>query len=92
MKGHQAKGVLVAGSEVGFARTLHAAGWRDMAIIKVHANFRRDVMARPWGGGPRFNPWAKFIDARLAELKAQGYSIPVDGFLWHQGIDDATLG
>ncbi len=93
MRGHQAKNQLVHGPEVGFARTLHAAGWRDVAIIKVHANFGRDVQTWPWGeGGALFNAWTTFIDARLAELKAQGYSIRVCGFLWHQGIDDAIHG
>ena len=93
MRGHQAKGVLVHGPEVGFARTIHAAGWRDVAIIKVHANFTRDAMTWPWGeGGALFNAWTKFVDARFAELKAEGYSVRVCGFLWHQGIDDAIQG
>src|SRR5688572_12024292 len=51
IQGHQAKNKLVHGPEVGFARALHAAGWRDVAIIKVHANFRRDVQSWPWGEG-----------------------------------------
>ena len=93
IRGHQAKNRLVHGPEVGFARALHAAGWRNVAIVKVHANFSRDVQTWPWGeGGALFNAWTKFIDARLAEIKAQGYSIQVCGFLWHQGIDDAIHG
>ena len=93
IRGHQSKGVLVHGPEVGFARTLQAAGWRDVVIIKVHANFTRDVTSWPWAeGGALFEAWAKFVDARLAELQAQGYAIRVRGFLWHQGIDDAVHG
>ena len=34
----------------------------------------------------------KFVDARVAELTAQGYTVRVNGFLWHQGIDDAIHG
>ena len=29
------------------------------------------------------------IDDRLGELRKQGHSIRVRGFIWHQGIDDA---
>ena len=90
IRGHESKQKLVHGPEVGFARALHAAGWRDLAIIKVHANFRRDVQVWPWAnGGNLFAAWTTFVDARLAELKAQGHSYRVCGFLWHQGIDDA---
>lgn len=93
MRGHQAKNQLVHGPEVGFARALHAAGWREVAIIKVHANFGREVPTWPWAeGGALFDAWTKFIDARLADLKAQGYAVRVCGFLWHQGIDDAIHG
>jgi hypothetical protein len=93
IKGHQAKNKLVHGPEVGFARALYAAGWRDVAIIKVHANFGRDVQSWPWGeGGALFEAWTKFVDARLAEITAQGHSTRVCGFVWHQGIDDAIHG
>ncbi len=93
IRGHQAKNKLVHGPEVGFARSLYAAGWRDVAIIKVHANFGRDVTSWPWGEGARlFDTWTKFVDARLAELRDQGHSTRVCGFVWHQGIDDAIHG
>jgi Carbohydrate esterase, sialic acid-specific acetylesterase len=93
IKGHQAKNKLVHGPEVGFARALFAAGWRDVAIIKVHANFRRDAQSWPWReGGEFFEAWAKFVDARLAEITAQGHAPRVCGFVWHQGIDDAIHG
>jgi hypothetical protein len=93
IRGHQAKDKLVHGPEVGFARALYATGWRDVAIMKVHANFGRDVQSWPWGeGGALFDAWTKFVDARLAELRAQGYSTRVCGFVWHQGIDDAIHG
>jgi len=93
IRGHQAKNKLVHGPEVGFARALYAAGWRDVAIIKVHANFGRDVQSWPWGErGALFEAWTKFVDARLAELTAQGDSTRVCGFVWHQGIDDAIHG
>lgn len=93
IQGHQSKGKLVHGPEVGFARALYAAGWRDVAIIKVHANFKRDAQQWPWGeGGELFAAWTKFVDARLAELAAKGKTIRVSGFVWHQGIDDAIHG
>jgi D-aminopeptidase len=93
IKGHEAKGKLVHGPEVGFARALYAAGWRDLAIIKVHANFRRDAPSWPWAEGePLFDAWTKFVDARLTELAAEGRAARVCGFIWHQGIDDALHG
>ncbi|MDA1055951.1 MAG: hypothetical protein O3C40_36675 [Planctomycetota bacterium] len=93
IQGHQSKNKLVHGPEVGFVRTLYAAGWNDVAIIKVHANFGRDVQSWPWGeGGALFDAWTKFVDARLAELSGAGHSTRVCGFLWHQGIDDAIHG
>lgn len=91
--GHQIKNRLVHGPEAGFARELDAAGWKNLALIKVHANFRRDVETWPWApDGTLFNAWTTFVDARLAELERQGYAIKVRGFLWHQGIDDAIHG
>ncbi|WP_010586701.1 iduronate-2-sulfatase [Schlesneria paludicola] len=93
IRGHQAKGKLVHGPEVGFARTLYAAGWRDMALIKVHANFGRDAQSWPWGKGEALHEaWTRFVDTRLEELKAGGHRVNVCGFLWHQGIDDAIHG
>jgi len=93
IQGHEAKGKLVHGPEVGLARALYAAGWRDVAIIKVHANFGRDAKSWPWGeGGELFAAWMKFADARLAEIAAQGQATRVCGFVWHQGIDDALHG
>ena len=47
LQGHQIKGRLVHGPEVGLARTLHEAGWRNVAMIKVFANFGRNVEAWP---------------------------------------------
>ena len=95
IRGHRAAPArpLIHGPEVGFARTLYAAGWRDVAIIKVYANFRRDVETWPWGqNASLFNAWTKFVDARLAELTADGSKARVRGFVWHQGIDDAIHG
>jgi hypothetical protein len=34
----------------------------------------------------------KFVNERLAELKADGFEYRVRGFVWHQGIDDAIHG
>lgn len=93
MRGHQVKDRLVHGPEVGFARTLDAAGWKDIAIIKVFANYGRQATEWPWGeGGYLFDSWTRFVDARLAELKARGFLPQVEGFVWHQGIDDAIHG
>jgi hypothetical protein len=93
IKGHEAKGKLVHGPEVGFARALHSAGWRDVAIIKVFANFRRDATSWPWAEqGELFATWTKFVDARLAEIESEGRTTRIRGFVWHQGIDDAIHG
>jgi len=93
VRGHESQGKLVHGPEVGFARTLNAAGWRNVAIIKVHANFSRDVKDWPWSErGSLFEAWTSFADARIAELVAKGHTVRVQGFLWHQGIDDAIHG
>lgn len=93
LRAQRSKEQLVHGPEVGFARALYAAGWRDVAIIKVYANFSRSAPTWPWGeGGSLFNPWMQFIDSRLAELRAQGYPIRIAGFIWQQGIDDAIHG
>jgi D-aminopeptidase len=93
IEGHEAKGKLVHGPEVGLARALHLAGWRNVAIIKVYANFSRDVRGWPWGeGGDLFTAWTKFVDARLAEIAAEGRKAIICGFVWHQGIDDAIHG
>lgn len=95
IRGHRlsARGKLVHGPEVGFARRLHEAGWRNVAIIKVYANFARGVGRWPWRlDEPLGRAWTKFVDDRLAELTAQGHRYRVRGFVWHQGIDDAIHG
>lgn len=93
IRGHQIKNKLVHGPEVGFARALYQAGWRDVAIIKVFANFGRDVQTWPWSeNGSLHDAWMKFVDARIKELTANGDTVQVRGFIWHQGIDDAIHG
>jgi Carbohydrate esterase, sialic acid-specific acetylesterase len=88
--GYTIKDRIVHGPEVGFARTLYAAGWRDIAIIKVFGNFKQDTTAWPWAEGqPYYRIWTQFVDDRIDELKKNGKSIEVSGFVWHQGIDDA---
>lgn len=93
LRGHRLKDKLVHGPEVGLARTLYDAGWRELAIIKVFANFRRDVVEWPWGEGqPLGRAWHAFVDERLSELRQSGRRFAVRGFVWHQGIDDAIQG
>lgn len=95
ISGHRVSptGKLVHGPEVGFARRLYEVGWRNVAIIKVYGNFARDVDRWPWGPcGAFYESWTKFTDARLSELKAQGFRYRVRAFVWHQGIDDAIHG
>jgi glycerophosphoryl diester phosphodiesterase len=92
IQGHSSKEKLVHGPEVGLARVLHESGWRNVAIIKVFANFGRDAQVWPWGegeGGYLFKAWTRFVDERLGELRKQGHSVHVRGFVWNQGIDDA---
>ncbi len=66
------------------------AMWRSlksMPISSVTCNMW------PWGeGGELFAAWTRFVDDRLAELAAEGKTIRVNGFVWHQGIDDAIHG
>ncbi|MBP85884.1 MAG: hypothetical protein CMJ64_04070 [Planctomycetaceae bacterium] len=93
LQGHRVKGKLVHGPEVGLARALHEAGWRNVAMIKVFANFGETVEVWPWGkGGYLFKAWTTFIEDRLDELRKQGHTVRVRGFVWHQGIDDAIHG
>jgi hypothetical protein len=83
----------VHGPEVGLVRGLFEKGWRDLAVIKVYGNFKRDAEAWPWGeGGEYYKRWTTFVDDRLAELKQRGYEYRIVGFVWHQGIDDAIHG
>lgn|GEM_PF-235222 len=93
IRGHTVKDRLVHGPEVGFARALHAAGRRDVAIIKVYANFGRDATRWPWSEGePLYEAWRRFASSRIEELQAGGDRVRVVGFVWHQGIDDAIQG
>ncbi|MEN9636510.1 MAG: hypothetical protein RL077_4914 [Verrucomicrobiota bacterium] len=97
LRGHRSTGdQLVHGPEIGFARRLHESGVGPIAIVKVWANFPREVSAWPWReGGELFTPWMEFVEERLAELRTRGFEPRVRGFIWHQGIDDAihaTLG
>ena len=95
IRGHRGSpsGNLLHGPEVGFARELYRAGWRNVAIIKVFANSSPDADRWPWGrDGALYARWTKFADARLADLRTQGYRYRVYGFVWHQGIDDAIHG
>ena len=81
---------LIHGPEVGFARRLHEAGVRDIAIIKVAGNIPLKEPQWLWSPGERFfQDWTRFVDERLAELERQGHGYTVAGFVWHQGIDDA---
>lgn len=95
VKGHHCRNPrygdkLVHGPEVGFTRSLYAAGVKDVAIIKVYGNFSREAVTWPWAeGGEMYQRWVQFADERLAELKERGYETRVRGFVWHQGIDDA---
>ena len=93
LQGHRLGNQLVHGPEVGLARSLHEDSWRNVAMIKVFANFGRNAESWPWGkGGYLFKAWTKFVDDRLEELRDQGHSVRVSGFAWHQGIDDAIHG
>ena len=87
------------GPEVGFARALHAAGWRDVALIKVFGNFAADCTITagagqwPWSqGGEIYEGWMRFVDARLQELSVDTDHVRIRGVVWFQGIDDALAG
>src|SRR5205823_11643623 len=86
-------GKVVHGPEVGFARRLFEEGWRNLAIVKFSGQLSSDTDRWPWGPNERlYDRWTAFVDARLAELVAQGHRYRVRGFVWHQGIDDAVHG
>lgn len=79
----------IHGPEVGFARTLYAAGWRDMAIIKVATNIPVSENKWLWSKGESFyTQWGDFIADRVTELEANGDRVIVRGFIWDEGIDD----
>lgn len=82
------------GPEVGFARALYAAGVEGVAIIKVYANYARlEGNRSPWvKPNSYWHDWTVFVDGRLEELKRlKGRGWTVEGFVWHQGIDDGIL-
>lgn len=98
IRGHVSASAQVHGPEVGFSRTLHEAGIRNIAIIKVAANIPYDSPGRetwPWGKGEKtdapdyYDRWREFVSKRLAELERDGCRGKIGGFVWHQGIDDA---
>jgi hypothetical protein len=90
---HNDKKVSVIGPEVGFARRLDEAGIKNIAIIAAWANFSKDAEKWPWrDGGELNNTWMAFVDERLAELRKMGFEPRIQGFVWHQGIDDAIHG
>lgn len=82
------------GPEVGFSRTLYAAGIRNIAILKYTANFAAlEAGVSPWvSPGTRWASWQTSITTRLAELVALGHTYTICGVVWHQGIDDGLLG
>jgi hypothetical protein len=85
-------GSYVHGPEVGFERTLWAAGIRNIAIIKVANNFAKYEDGRsPWVKPHSFyTAWQAVVNRRLGELRAKGYRPVVAGFGWFQGIDDGV--
>lgn len=100
IRGHLTKNKYVHGPEVGFARTLYAAGVRDIAIIKVANNFSVPstgpwpwTNANPNSTSPDFyNQWSKFVADRLTELTNMGNTYTIAGIVWDEGIDDALNG
>ena len=83
-------GFYIHGPEVGFARTLYAAGIRNIAIIKVANNFKDyEDGVSPWVKPHSFyTGWQAFVTRRLGELRVKGHRPAVAGFGWFQGIDD----
>jgi hypothetical protein len=83
----------VHGPEVGFVRSLYAAGWHNIAIIKVSDNYSVLENGRSAWVSPnsRWRDWTAFVDAQLAELSRKGYAHTIRGVVWSQGIDDGMM-
>ena len=85
------KGFYIHGPEVGFERTLWAAGVRNIAIIKVANNFAKYEDGRsPWVKPPRLHRLAGTGDPPTRRARCQGLSTGSGGFGWFQGIDDGV--
>ena len=89
----------VHGPEVGFNRKLYANGIRDIAIIKVANNIPVPPKGPewPWTNKDMSTPspayyaqWSKFVKTRLAELAKDGTKFTIAGFVWDEGVDDAS--
>jgi hypothetical protein len=82
------------GPEVGFNRTLYAAGIRDIAIISFAANYSALENGRSAWVAPNslWTALIEHIDKHLAELTTCGHTYDIGGVVWQQGIDDALLG
>ena len=84
------------GAEISFGRTLFEAGYNNMGIIKVAKGGTN--LANHWdpnsslsgaeGNFGMYPELLKTVNARLAELDAQGISYRIAGLLWHQGEGD----
>ncbi len=88
----------VHGPEVGFARRLYSRGARKIAIIKVANNIPAPPKGPEWpwtnkdlsSASPAYYAqWSDFVRARLADIKSEGSSYSLGGFVWDEGIDDA---
>ena len=84
------------GAEISFGRTLFEAGYNNIGIIKVARGGTN--LANHWdpnttltGVSGNFGMYPEMlntVNARLAELDAQGIPYRITGFLWHQGEGD----
>ena len=86
------------GAEISFGRAMYAKGYTNLGIIKVaeggtSLNFSWDPTSTLSGydSGNKigmFPEMVNYVNARLAELDAQGIPYKISGFLWHQGEGD----
>lgn len=81
----------MVGPELSFAREVIRTTKSKVAIIKVAAGGTH--LGGDWNPndptGFKMYPLAlKFVQDRLAELKAEGTEYQLEGFMWHQGEND----
>ena len=86
------------GAEISFGRTLYENGYTNLGIIKVaEGGTSLDGSWDPTSplsgydsGNNRgmYPEMLSYVNARLAELTAQGIPYKLSGFLWHQGEGD----
>ncbi|MFO1491653.1 MAG: sialate O-acetylesterase [Kiritimatiellia bacterium] len=78
------------GPEINFARTLHHAGRRDIAVIKVSRGGGGNTLWDKASGGHMYAAVTSTVRRALARLDAEGVTYEVAGLLYVQGESNSA--